>query len=99
MNNENGSEKSAFNFEAWKKQLEDLKKQFDGFGEQRQKEKEKEVFAKLLETYDSFLPQVDVAKWLGATAEQLEKAAQKLKEYQKMANKEDSEKQEENNGS
>jgi len=95
MDTDNESKKSAFN---WKEQFEDLKKQFD---EQRQKnkEKEKEVFAKLFETYGSILPQADVARWLGATAEQLEKAAQKLKEYQKMVDKEEPKKQEENNES
>ena len=48
-------------------------------------------FGKMLDAYDAFLPQADVANLFGMAAERLEKAAEALKEFQQAGNKKNNE--------
>jgi Zn-dependent M32 family carboxypeptidase len=87
---------NLFNLEAFKKKIEEVKEQLEKQREASKKVDErvetddrwaeqKEAFGKLLDAYDDFLPQADVAKIFGVAAGQLEQTAEKLKEMQKAA--------------
>jgi uncharacterized protein YukE len=87
---------NLFNLEAFKKKMEEVKKQLEQQREAAKKVDErvktddrwapqKEAFGKLLDAYDTFFPQADMAKVFGAAADQLDQAAEKLKEMQKAA--------------
>jgi len=86
------SDNNIFDFETFKKQMEEVKKRLEEQREAAQKrtkderwEDQKEAFVKMMEAYDTFLPEANVSKVFGAVAEQLEQAAEKLKDIQKAA--------------
>ena len=86
------SDNNIFDFEAFKKQMEEIKKSLEeqrAAAEKRTKEEkwdqQKEAFVKMMEAYDTFLPEANVSKLFGAFADQLENAAEKLKDIQKAA--------------
>ena len=89
------SNDNIFNLDAFKKQLEEIKEQLDKHRETTEQASEnippndrwgvqKEALGKMLDAYDALLPKGEMAKIFGVAAEQLEEAANTLKDLQKV---------------
>ena len=85
-----------FDFNTLREQIEQIKKSLEAQRNRSQQVDEdvdtddrwaeqKEAFGKMLDAYDAFLPQADVANLFGLAAERLENAAEALKQFQKAA--------------
>mgnify|MGYP000412468563 CR=1 FL=1 len=95
-----------FDFETLREQIEQIKKSLENQRSKSQQvdeevetndrwKEQKEAFGKMLDAYDAFLPQSDVASLFGIAADRLEAAAEALKDFKKKA--EEAAKQQENN--
>lgn len=95
-----------FDFETLREQIEQIKKSLENQRSKSQQvdeevetndrwKEQKEAFGKMLDAYDAFLPQSDVANLFGIAADRLEAAAEALKDFKKKT--EEAAKQQENN--